>query len=105
MKRLHVHVRVGDLAEAIGFYSDLFRVHPCCGAAAQVSWRVDEPPVNFTASLGRGRTGAAHLGLEVDHPADLPPIDRVLHGASRSFAGMPWEVSVRKQPVRKDHTP
>jgi hypothetical protein len=104
MKRLHVHVSVGDLTRAVGFYSGLLGSKPCCGGANFANWRVDEPPVNFAASLGHGPVGALHFGLEVDHPRDLPPIDRLLQGAARSAAAVRWEVSVRKQPVKKEVT-
>jgi hypothetical protein len=104
MKRLHVHVAVGDLAKAVGFYSDLFAADPCCAGARYANWRLDEPPLNFAASIGR-EPGLAHLGLEVDAPADLWPVDRVLHGRLRAFAAVPWEVSVRNLPVQKEHTP
>jgi catechol 2,3-dioxygenase-like lactoylglutathione lyase family enzyme len=101
MRRLHVHVSVDDLEHAVRFYSDVFDTQPCCGATF-ANWQVDQPPVNFAASVGHRPPGALHLGLEVDAPADLTPIDRILHGAAPLAAGLPWEVSVRRQPVRKE---
>jgi catechol 2,3-dioxygenase-like lactoylglutathione lyase family enzyme len=105
MKRLHVHVSVPDLAAAIGFYSGLFEARPCCAGANYANWRVDDPAVNFAASTGHGPRGGLHFGLEVDAPADLQTVDRVLHGPLPASGAMPWEVSVRKQPVRKEPTP
>jgi catechol 2,3-dioxygenase-like lactoylglutathione lyase family enzyme len=102
MKRLHVHVSVSDLAKAIGFYSGLFKVRPCCAGPNYANWRVGEPAINFSASIGHGPRGAMHFGLEVDTPADLPKIDRALHGPLRSSSALPWEVSVRKPAIRKD---
>jgi catechol 2,3-dioxygenase-like lactoylglutathione lyase family enzyme len=104
MKRLHVHVFVDDLSRAVAFYSDLFRIGPCCGGSTYANWRVDEPPVNFAASVGQGSINPAHFGLEVESPADLRPIDRALHGPFRKSAAVPWEVSVRKRPIRKEYT-
>jgi catechol 2,3-dioxygenase-like lactoylglutathione lyase family enzyme len=104
MKRLHIHVSVDDLTRAVGFYSGLLGAKPCCRGSNFANWRVDEPPVNFAASIGHGPVGGLHLGLEVDGSDDLRPIDRVLHSAARSAAGLPWEVSVRKQPVQKAFT-
>jgi hypothetical protein len=46
-----------------------------------------------------------HFGLEVDTSADLRTIDRVLHGPLRSVAAAPWEVSVRKEPIKKEFAP
>jgi hypothetical protein len=102
MKRLHLHVSVGDLAKAIGFYSGLFKVRPCCAGRTYANWRVEEPAINFAASIGHGPRGAMHFGLEVDTPADLQKIDRVLKSPSRSSSALPWEVSVRKPTIRKE---
>lgn len=99
MKRLHLHVAVDDLEKAVGFYSVLFETRPCCAGPTYANWRVDDPPVNFAASIGRRPQGPAHFGLEVDTPPDLQAIDRVLRGRFRSSGAMPWEVSVRKQAV------
>jgi catechol 2,3-dioxygenase-like lactoylglutathione lyase family enzyme len=105
VKRLHMHVRVDDLEKAVRFYSDLFEARPCCGGTTYANWRVDDPPLNLAASTGHGPAGVAHFGLEVDSPADLQPVDRALPSPIRSAAAVPWEVSVRRQPVRKEHTP
>jgi catechol 2,3-dioxygenase-like lactoylglutathione lyase family enzyme len=105
MKRLHVHVTVRDLEKAVSFYSHLFAARPCCAGSTYANWRVDEPPLNFAASIGRGRNSLTHLGLEVDSSTDLLPVDRVLRGRFRSSAALPWEVSVRKPIVRKERTP
>jgi catechol 2,3-dioxygenase-like lactoylglutathione lyase family enzyme len=104
MKRLHVHVSVNDLQHAVRFYTDVFDSRPCCAGRNYANWRVQQPPVNFTASVGHGPAGALHLGLEVEVPADLTPGDRVLQGAVRPASGVPWEVSVRRQPIRKERT-
>ena len=102
MKRLHLHVSVSDLAKAIGFYSNLFKSRPCCTGRNYANWRVDEPAVNFAASIGHGPRGAMHFGLEVDTPADLQKIDRVLKRQSGASSTLPWEVSVRKPAIRKE---
>jgi hypothetical protein len=102
VKRLHLHVGVDDIARAVGFYSALFGTRPCCGGATYANWRVDDPPVNFAARVGRRPRGLAHLGLETDTPADLAPIDRALHRHARVSAAVPWEVSVRKHVVQKE---
>lgn len=102
MKRLHLHVSVSDLAKAIGFYSELFNSRPCCAGLNYANWRVDEPAVNFAASIDHGPRGAMHFGLEVDTSADLQKTDRVLQSASRSLTALPWELSVRKATIRKE---
>lgn len=97
MTRLHLHVAVCNIAKAVGFYSGLFNARPCCAGSTYANWRIGEPPVNFAASTIPGRCGAMHFGLEVDSSKDLPKIDRVLRGPSRSAAVLPWEVSVRRE--------
>jgi hypothetical protein len=107
MKRLHLHVVVESLPDAIRFYSGLFDAAPCCGGKRYANWRVDQPPLNLAASLADRPTGIAHFGIEAESPSELSRIDRVLRSGSRARA-IPWEVSVRKQPVRqragKEHT-
>ena len=102
MKRLHMHVVVKRLPDAIRFYSDLFHTPPCCGGKSYANWRVDQPPLNLAASVTNRPTGLAHFGLEVKSPAELAALDHVLHGPMRASGTVPWEVSVRKQPVRKE---
>lgn len=104
MTRLHLHVSVKNLEEAIGFCSGLFEARPRCAGSSYANWRVDDPPVNFAASVSHRPEGPMHFDLEVDNPADLPPIDHVSHGPFRPSAAVPWEVSVRNHPVQKEDT-
>jgi hypothetical protein len=100
VKRLHLHVVVQSLPDAIRFYSAVFATKPCCGGPSYANRRIDQPALNLAAAVANRPAGLAHLGLEVESPADLSAIDRVLH--SRAPGTVPWEVSVRKQPVRKE---
>jgi len=102
MKRLHLHVVVESLPDAIRFYSGLLDTSPCCGGGNYANWRVDQPPLNLAASLADRPAGIAHFGLEVENPAELTTIDRVLHRHARTPGNIPWEVSVRKQPIREE---
>ena len=103
MKRLHLHVGVKSLPEAIKFYSSLLDTEPCCGGTSYANWRVNEPPINLGASITSQTIGLAHMGLEVDDSNQLTAIDRVLQGPLRAESTLPWEVSVRKQPIRKEY--
>jgi len=66
MKRLHVHVSVDDLDQAVHFYSGLF------GAAATVrkddyaKWRLDDPCVNFAITARGKPAGIQHLGVDIE---------------------------------------
>ncbi len=101
MTRLHMHVVVGSLPEAISFYSSLFDTRPCCGGKKYANWRIDEPPLNLAASVTNRPIGLAHFGLEVERGPELPAIDRVLHSQLHEASAVPWEVSVRNQRVER----
>jgi hypothetical protein len=100
VKRLHLHVIVESLPDAVRFYSGLFATKPCCGGPGYANWRIDQPALNLAASVTNRPTGLAHFGLEVETPAELSAIDRVLHGSATGT--VPWEVSVTSQPVPKE---
>jgi catechol 2,3-dioxygenase-like lactoylglutathione lyase family enzyme len=71
MKRLHVHVSVGDLSKAVAFYSALFASKPSVAKPDYAKWMLDDPRVNFAISM-RGRTpGLDHLGIQVENEAEL----------------------------------
>jgi catechol 2,3-dioxygenase-like lactoylglutathione lyase family enzyme len=71
MQRLHVHVAVAALEPAIHFYSELFGAEPTVLKSDYAKWRLDDPRVNFAISERGGDAGVAHLGIEVDSPAEL----------------------------------
>src|SRR5262245_3628625 len=69
MKRMHVHVGVEDLPNAIGFYSALFAtavVNP-----DYAKWMLDDPRVNFAISTRGKRPGLDHLGIQVESRDEL----------------------------------
>ncbi len=105
MKRLHLHIEVESLPDAIEFYSGLFNAAPCCGGARYANWRIEQPPLNLAASVTHQAGGLAHMGLEVDDSRQLMAVDRVLQGNSPSSGAVSWEVSVKKPTVRKECRP
>jgi hypothetical protein len=79
MKRMHVHVAVENLEQAIGFYSALFAAQPAVIKADYAKWMLDDPRVNFAVST-RGRTpGLDHLGIQVENEAELSEVYARLH--------------------------
>ena len=58
MKRFHVNVSVGDIAEGIRFYSALFATEPTVRKADYAKWMLDYPRINFAISQ-RGEIGRA----------------------------------------------
>jgi len=81
MKRLHVHVTVGDLDKAIGFYGKLFAAPPTVLKPDYAKWQLDDPVVNFAISTGGREPGVNHLGIEVDHTDALQEVEARLVAA------------------------
>jgi catechol 2,3-dioxygenase-like lactoylglutathione lyase family enzyme len=50
MRRIHVHVRVADLEQSVGFYTTLFGVSPAVLKPDYAKWMLDDPRVNFAIS-------------------------------------------------------
>jgi hypothetical protein len=83
MKRLHVHVAVEDLTQAIRFYSILFASTPTVIKDDYAKWMLDDPRVNFAISM-RGRTvGLDHLGIQVETAEELQEVYGRLRDAER----------------------
>jgi catechol 2,3-dioxygenase-like lactoylglutathione lyase family enzyme len=74
MKRMHVHVSVDDLDQAVGFYSALFAAEPALRKDDYAKWMLDDPCVNFAIST-RGRApGLDHLGIQVESKKELQDV-------------------------------
>jgi catechol 2,3-dioxygenase-like lactoylglutathione lyase family enzyme len=74
MKRLHVHVSVESIPQAIGFYSALFAAPPTVTKPDYAKWMLDDPRVNFAIST-RGRVpGLDHLGIQAEDAAELQEV-------------------------------
>ncbi len=71
MKRLHVHVGVTNLVEAITYYSAMFGEEPVKTMHDYAKWSPSDLGVNFAISLQSEGTGIGHLGVEVDEDDDL----------------------------------
>jgi hypothetical protein len=83
MKRLHIHVSVGDVAQSVGFYSTLFAAEPSVVKSDYAKWMLEDPRVNFAIS-SRGRTlGLDHLGIQVESAAELQDIFGRFQAAER----------------------
>jgi hypothetical protein len=83
MKRLHVHVSVEDLEQAISFYSILFAADPSVVKPDYAKWMLDDPRVNFAVSMRDRQPGLNHLGIQVESQAELQDVYARLHNADR----------------------
>ena len=71
MKRFHVHVAVHDLESSIRFYKALFDAEPTVKKDDYAKWQLEDPRVNFAISKRGAKAGLDHLGIQVDHDAEL----------------------------------
>lgn len=81
MKRMHIHLRVTDLAHNIRFYSSLFAAEPSVIKDDYAKWMLDDPRINFAISTRTGDTGLDHLGFQVDSTDELDEMQQRLAAA------------------------
>jgi predicted enzyme related to lactoylglutathione lyase len=74
MKRMHVHVAVPDISNAIGFYSALFALQPTVVKPDYAKWMLEDPRVNFAISTRGRQPGLDHLGIQVEDSEELNEI-------------------------------
>lgn len=112
MKRLHIHVGVDNIEQAIPFYRALFGAEPVKTKADYAKWLLDDPRVNFAISTRASKKGIDHLGIQVDDNSELDELrGRITRAALPAFdegetvccyaksdktwvqdpAGVPWE--------------
>ena len=81
MKRMHVHVGVVDLADAMRFYSALFATQPTVVKPDYAKWMLDDPRMNFAISTRGKQPGLDHLGIQVESQDELHEVYARLHSA------------------------
>lgn len=85
MKRMHIHVGVEHLDQAVKFYSALFGAQPVKARSDYAKWMLDEPCVNFAISTRAGSTGLEHLGIQVEEEEELGELRQRLQDADLSL--------------------
>jgi catechol 2,3-dioxygenase-like lactoylglutathione lyase family enzyme len=78
MKRLHVHVAVDDIEQAVPFYRALFGEPPQIVRPDYAKWMLEDPRVNFAISARGRQAGLDHLGIQVDDDTELADVSRAL---------------------------
>ncbi|MBN8819815.1 MAG: VOC family protein [Sphingomonas sp.] len=71
MKRLHLHISVPDVGQAIAFYSTLFDARPVVVKDDYAKWMLEDPRVNLAISSRARATGIDHVGIQVEAPEEL----------------------------------
>jgi uncharacterized glyoxalase superfamily protein PhnB len=84
MKRMHVHVSVDNIDNAIGFYSALFAAKPSVIKEVYAKWMLDDPRVNFAISSRGNNAGLDHLGIEVESESELRDVYSRLREAGQN---------------------
>ncbi|WP_209348312.1 VOC family protein [Pontixanthobacter sp. CEM42] len=76
MKRLHMNLRVNDLAVSTNFYTKLFGAEPTVDEPDYKKWLLDDPFVNISIEPAKGKSGIAHVGLQASNDDELQDIYR-----------------------------
>jgi catechol 2,3-dioxygenase-like lactoylglutathione lyase family enzyme len=85
MKRMHIHVGVEHLDQAIAFYSALFGEQPTKIKSDYAKWMLDDPRINFAISTQGGSKGVNHLGIQVEEDSELEELRARLKAADLSL--------------------
>jgi catechol 2,3-dioxygenase-like lactoylglutathione lyase family enzyme len=89
MKRLHLHIRVDDLAASARFYETLLGAAPDVVRPDYAQWNLDDPSVNLAISTvgeHRERTaGIDHVGIQVVDEAELADVTGRLRQAEQAL--------------------
>lgn len=84
MSRLHLHISVPSIEEAISFYSTLFDARPSVVKDDYAKWMLDDPCVNLAISSRARATGIDHVGVQVDSAEELAVLSTRLKAAGAS---------------------
>ncbi|MDG1464390.1 MAG: ArsI/CadI family heavy metal resistance metalloenzyme, partial [Acidimicrobiales bacterium] len=72
MGRLQLAIDVGDLDEAVAFYTRLFSTAPSKVREGYANFAIDDPPLKLVLFEKRGEGGTLnHLGVEVETVAEV----------------------------------
>ena len=74
MKRLHIHIGVENIEQALPFYTTLFGADPVKTKPDYAKWLLDDPCVNFAISTRPSKKGVDHLGIQVDGNGELDEV-------------------------------
>lgn len=86
MKRLHLHISVPDVGQAIAFYSTLFDAQPVVVKDDYAKWMLEDPRVNLAISSRARATGVDHVGIQVDAREELAVLaGRLKDAGNRTF--------------------
>jgi catechol 2,3-dioxygenase-like lactoylglutathione lyase family enzyme len=89
MSRLQLAIDVGDLDEAVDFYSRMFGTGPAKVRPGYANFAIDEPPLKLVLFEKPGGGGTInHLGVEVGTTAEVVAAEARLAGADLETTGI-----------------
>jgi catechol 2,3-dioxygenase-like lactoylglutathione lyase family enzyme len=87
MARVQLALNVGDLDQAVAFYSKLFATHPAKLRPGYANFAVDDPPLKLVLIEAEGAEGRLnHLGVEVGSSEEVTAAQLRLNGQGLSTA-------------------
>lgn len=84
MKRLHMHVSVPDIDQAVLFYTTLFDAPPSVLKHDYAKWMLEDPRVNLAISARDRAAGVDHVGIQVDSADELAVLASRLKAAGNT---------------------
>ena len=89
MSRLQLAIDVGDLDEAVDFFSRMFGTGPAKVRPGYANFAIDEPPLKLVLFEKPGGGGTInHLGVEVGTTAEVVAAEARLAGADLETTGI-----------------
>ncbi len=83
MKRMHVNMKVTDLAASVRFYEGLFGERPSVLKPDYAKWMLEDPRVNFAISTHGAGAGLDHLGIQAEDAGELADTYSRMRAAER----------------------
>jgi catechol 2,3-dioxygenase-like lactoylglutathione lyase family enzyme len=84
MKRLHLHISVPAIEQAVAFYTALFDAPPSVLKDDYAKWMLDDPCVNLAISSRARAVGVDHVGVQVDSRDELAQLAARLKAAGET---------------------
>lgn len=85
MTRIHLHIGVENVADALPFYETLFGAPPSFVREDYAKWSLEDPAVNLVISTHcGGKIGIDHIGIETGSSSDLAVLANRLKAAGTS---------------------
>ena len=92
MKRIHIGLDVQDLAQSVGFYTDLFGAPPTLEKSDYAKWMLEDPRVNFSITSRCKSERDVHFGIQVESAEELDEVAGRLERAGRQVLAEPEAV-------------